>query len=263
MKLGFDKRKIVEPESQTPVGSRFATFAAAGGHSRAPFRVAGDRQLDGARFAGELSVEQGDVDLLHSAFAKILHELFVRGVCERDNDQTGRIFIEPMHNPRAKRTAQRRQLFRSAEVMEQRGNQSAGILTGAGMNDHSGRLIDHSDVRVAINNFERDIFRLDADGSCLWNFDEYFFAELQTMGGLFGDVVDADAAFVDQVLDLIAADVRESRDQITIEAFSGFRFSYNVVADACGSARRSFNDRQFGFVVELFFEFRFGKHGSW
>ena len=98
VKFGFHKCKIVEPEPQAPVGACLAAFAAASGHAGAAFRVARDGQLDCSRLAIKISVQQRNVGLLDAALAKIVDELFVGGVGQRDDDQAGRSFVETVND---------------------------------------------------------------------------------------------------------------------------------------------------------------------
>ena len=60
----------------------------------------------------------------------------------------------------------------AAKAMQQRRDQRAGVCARAGMDDHSGWLIDDGDVFVFVENIQRNIFRFDARRAGGRNFDD-------------------------------------------------------------------------------------------
>ena len=136
-------------------GDRRAGAARAGGHLFPVRRIAADRRVDAA--AGhDLAPDERDVLLLDLAILKLPGELGVRGVVLGDDHQARRPAIEPVHDPRPLLAADAAEIV---HVMEQRVDQRAGRMAGGRMHDHPGRLVDHDEVAVLVENRQRQRFR--------------------------------------------------------------------------------------------------------
>src|SRR6266849_4493353 len=81
-------------------------------HSRAVTRIARDRLIDFAGFLFHLSANERDVRLEHSARAKLIREMLVGCFCLGHHQQTGRTFIQTMHDPRTRGAPGARQLLK-------------------------------------------------------------------------------------------------------------------------------------------------------
>ena len=78
------------------------------------------------------------------------------------HDQTPRcILVETMNNSRAFAPALLRELL---AVMEESIHDRSGPVPCGRMNHHSGRLVNHQDVRVFVQNIQRQILRFGFNG---------------------------------------------------------------------------------------------------
>ncbi|OPZ72823.1 MAG: hypothetical protein BWY80_01054 [Firmicutes bacterium ADurb.Bin456] len=68
-------------------------------------------------------------------------------------DQTGSVFIQPVHDPRPRYSADPRQI---PAVVQQRVDQSAGIIALGRMDHHSPGLIHNNDIAVLVINIQGD-----------------------------------------------------------------------------------------------------------
>src|SRR3982751_1184528 len=67
-------------------------------HAGAVARVARDRLLDASRLLSDLTVHERDVGFENFTGAKLVREIFVRGLRLGDDDEAGSVFIEAMHD---------------------------------------------------------------------------------------------------------------------------------------------------------------------
>ena len=136
------------------------------------------------RLALHLAVQQRDVGLLHGPFAKLLHQLLVRRVGPRDHHRPGRPLVETVNDPGPQRAAHRGQSGHPAKAVQQRRHHRAAVRARARMDDHSGRLVDHGDIFVLVENIERNRFRVHAGGSRRRNFHRDSSPGFDAMRGL-------------------------------------------------------------------------------
>src|ERR1700735_3912280 len=102
-----------------------------------------------------------------------------------------------MHDARPERPANCGQTLTSAQPVQQRGNESAGVSARAWMHDHSRWFIYDSDVLVFVNDIERNIFRFHAGKRGRWNIYGNSFAGFKTMRGLLRKTIPEHSRVVD------------------------------------------------------------------
>ena len=112
----------------------------------------------------------------------------VRLVILADEERSGRIHIDPVHDPGTHDPVDAGQLIPA--VIHNRIDKRMLIMSRRRMDNHSLRLIDHKDVIVFIKDIQRDIFRTDVRDFRFRNKD----ADLLTGGQL---VISFDNAPVD------------------------------------------------------------------
>jgi hypothetical protein len=151
----------------------------------------------------------------------------VRAVVFSDNDNSAGLLIEPVHNAWPKLTAYMRELV---EVMKQSIDQSAMIArvylisprrrrSGAGVDHHSGRLIDDGEVLIFVEDDERYVLGEGVERRRMRRaFDLDLFPALQFQLCLWRLTVDAYLTMFDQKLYARAADIRDCLRKILIKA---------------------------------------------
>jgi hypothetical protein len=85
----------------------------------------------------------------------------VRRIILRDDHDARRPAIEPMDNARPDSAANAAEI---ADVVEQRIDERARRVAGAGMHHHPGRFVQHREVCVLIEDVQRQRFRCDVRG---------------------------------------------------------------------------------------------------
>ena len=127
----------------------------AGGHLLPVAGVASDRLVDAASGLDDAPDER-DVFLLDLAVVELTRELAMRRVILRDHHHARRAAIEPVHDPRPELSTDSAQVV---HMVEQRVDERAAGMPGRGVDDHSGRLVEHDDVGVLIQDGERKVLR--------------------------------------------------------------------------------------------------------
>ena len=125
------------------------------GHVGALGRVTADGGIDGA--AGG-HVTDGDRFVLTGDLARLqrLHQMGLGRHCLGDHHQTRGVFIQTVHDTGAGH-------FGDVRVAVQQGVEDGAIgRTGARVNHQTGRLVDHQNVFIFVNDVELDILRIEA-----------------------------------------------------------------------------------------------------
>ena len=127
----------------------------------------------------------------------------MRVVVLRHHNQSAGLFIQTMYNPRPQRASHPRQ---TSQMMQQGIHQRSAIArivgrSRPGVNHHSGRLVDHREIVIFINNVERNILGDGLDRSPL-RFAQHAdpLPATQLQRGLRWKIVDEHFAFGDHLL---------------------------------------------------------------
>ena len=145
---------------------------------------------------------------------KFLDETPVGIIRPRDDQRTRGSFVEPVHDSRPCRAANRGKL---PEAIEQGADQRSARFSGARMHYDSGGLIDDGEVIVFVENLQRNRFRSDGERLGRRNFNFYFFSGFDAMRRLRGDAVDVHSAPGDEFLKARSAEIGRMSREITIE----------------------------------------------
>lgn len=116
--------------------------------------MAADRSLPGSDLAFGAAKDEGQVAFLRFAILELATELPVGGVGFGGDEQAGGFQVEAVDNPGAIGAAAGRQS--SGAVMEEGGGEGTGGPAGAGMNGDSGRFVQDDDIRILVQDVERD-----------------------------------------------------------------------------------------------------------
>ena len=85
-------------------------------------------------------------------------QLLVRGIAFRRHHHAGRVLVQTMDDPRTHHPANAGQAV--AAMGDQRVDEGAVGLAGAGMDHHAGRLVEDDDVVVLEHDIQRDVLGL-------------------------------------------------------------------------------------------------------
>ncbi len=134
----------------------------AGGHTGTTGKITANREFYSCGVAGNGAMHQSDIGLFQLAIGEHLTELAMSAVVFGDDDDSAGLLVEAMHDSRAKISAD---VGEFVEVMQQGIDQSStaafvrSVLRGSsacpGVDHHSGRLVDHSQMNVLEKDVER------------------------------------------------------------------------------------------------------------
>ena len=197
-------------------GDGFPRVSRPGGHLLPVPRVAPDGGIDAAARLDDAPDER-DVLLLDFAIVELPRELLVRRVVLGDDHDAGGAPVEAMHDSRPHLTADAAEI---RDVMEQRVDERARRMAGAGMHHHPGRLVQHGDVGILMQDFEGQLFAGHFRCGRLRHVDRHPVTLAHREVGAGSAPVDRDAPVGDQSLNVRPRLVLEDRDQKSVESLS-------------------------------------------
>ncbi len=106
-------------------------------------------------------MDQSQIDFFDLARLELRRKGMVRAISPGNDERAAGFTIEAMDDAGTQIAIHRRQ---RAEVMEQRVDEGAAAMPRPGVDHHACGLIDHDDVGVFIQDFERQIFGLGFEG---------------------------------------------------------------------------------------------------
>ncbi len=135
------------------MGDGGAAPLAASGHAGAADGVAADGCIDGARVLSRATLDQREIALAHLAAGEHRGEPGMGRIVLGDEDEAAGLLVQAMHDSRDGADRRRGKL---AHVVEQGVDQRAAIArvfggARAGVDHHAGRLVDHREVVVFID----------------------------------------------------------------------------------------------------------------
>src|SRR6266851_8880214 len=168
-----------------------------------------DRQVrlaDAARFECSLQRDQGLLVLGHHQAA-------------------GGVLVEAVNQTRPQLRADSRP---RATAVKQSIDQRPLPVSGAGMDDHSGLLVEDDDVLVLVEHVQRDVLRHQFGWRGRWQGKLDGLSSAKAARRLGGLSVDLRKAGIDQRLEARPGDVRKRRGQVLIQALAA-RFHWNAM----------------------------------
>lgn len=126
-------------------------------HSDTAFRLASDERFDIARIFFRSSKRKGQIRFLYSAIMETLVQKRHRAVVFRDDDDTGSILVETVHDARTFHSADYGKL---SEVVEERVHEGSGVSSFPhdGMRILKRIFVDDREVGVLVHDIERNVF---------------------------------------------------------------------------------------------------------
>lgn len=155
-----------------------------------------ERRLDPALARGEVAPDQGPVDAAHLASLDLARQLAMRLLGASDEEESRGATVQPMHDTRALGAVAIGQVRIS---VEERVNQRPASVADRGMDDHSGRLRDHGDGVILIDDLERDRLAPEGLRSAPGTHDLDPITLAHATRGARRGVVQANVAGIDQV----------------------------------------------------------------
>jgi hypothetical protein len=150
------QREAVEAPQHVIFAPGGAALGETGGHAHTLAGIAGNWFFDAAAILLHYAVDQGEISLLHLAIGELFGEAPMRDVVLGYQEDAAGVAVEAVNDagPQFAGVA-----GESAEAMQERVHQRAGMDACPGMYDHAGGLIDGHDVRIFVEDGERDLLR--------------------------------------------------------------------------------------------------------
>ena len=102
--LDFEQREFREPAQNAVIGKSGAPATGARGHADTACRIAFDGRIDAAPIAARRSVDEREVHFLDFARGPLRGEVAVRGIVERDQEDSTGVFVEAVDDAGAQRS---------------------------------------------------------------------------------------------------------------------------------------------------------------
>ena len=211
----FNKGVVLIADADLPVGDRVAAFLDFGSHADGLPGVPGDGAVDGAGILFHDVFYQGEVNLFHFPVAELGLEAAVGFVVFGDEDDAAGEAVEAVDNAGAEIAAEGGKGF---EVMEEGVDEGAILAAGTSVDRHAGGLVDCDEVRVLIEDVEREILGSGAEGAELEWLHFHEFPAPEQVRGLANGAVNGDAALLDPLLQAAAAVAGIAFLEIDVEA---------------------------------------------
>lgn len=189
-------------------------------HALAVNRVARDGAIDHAGRGAGFAPNNSQVGFSRAAIGKLRGQSSVCGVVFCHEDAPARVFVQPVHHARTHGMTAGGKLSR---VVKQGVDQRARPVSGCGMDDEAGRLVEADEIVVFVEDFDGNILR---HGVAVrlrgWRFLRTDFVSRVHGGRGFGSrTVERDQTGADGPLPASAAHLRPCLGQPTVEARGG------------------------------------------
>src|SRR5256886_4764478 len=203
-------------------------------HPLALFGVPRDRSFDVDRRLPQMSPHQRRVDALHLAAFDRRGETAVREIGLRDDEQSRRVAVEPVHDSRP---AFRRPARQVGAAADQDVDEGVVPMPRAGMDDEAGRLVEHGEVLVLVHEAQ---VRVRGRVGAWWRlvgrqFDGDFIPALEQRGGAQHFAARGDALIGDETSGLSTG----KGELVGEESIETFGLCHDAKGDVQGSAARA------------------------
>ncbi len=217
----FEKAQFSLRGEQTPRGlGRSRPLAMGHGHPLAVDRMPCDGGRDHAGRGARFPPHHREVNFLRGAFRELARQCGVGRVVFGQEDAAARVLVQPVHHARPRRGSSGRE---PAGVVQHGVDQGAGAIPHGGVHDQPRRFVQAEEILVFVEDFERDVLRLDFRAHFLRRrfLRAYLVARADARGGLGGRAIDLDQPRGDGALPARAAEVGPGLGQPAIEARGG------------------------------------------
>ena len=176
----------------------------------------------GHDFAGPLrqfTAHNGMIDLFHRAPRELLGQREMRGIVLGHHQATTRVFVKTMHNAGPDHATNAAEF--AGAMMQQRMDQSVFFIARRRMHDERGRLVDHEQTVVFVEDIERDVLRLQLRGTRRRPGHRDEFAISGTMRRFHAFPVHANVAFRNETLQSRSRNLRIPGMEKNVEPLAG------------------------------------------
>ena len=156
-----------------------------------------------------------DILLFDLAVLELPREFLVCGIVLGDHHHTGRAAIQPVDDARPHLSADAAQI---GHVMEQGVDERAGRVAGSRVHDHPRGFVQHSHIRVLVQDLERQRFGGRSHRRDIRKSDCHALALSHRHVGPGLSTPDGDVAVFDELLDMRARMTVENRNEKSIES---------------------------------------------
>ena len=162
-------------------------------------RMPADGLVDGAFLLIQLSETDGTVSSVDGMFLQLFCNAPVCFVIFAGNDRSSGILVDTMYNTGAQYSVDPGQI--PATVIHQCINQSAAVMSRRRMHHHPLRLIHHDQIRILIQDIQRDVLRFNIRFHRFRHGENYFIITFDTTTSLYRRTVYQHISVFDQLLD--------------------------------------------------------------
>jgi hypothetical protein len=138
-----------------------------------------------------------------------------------DDEATAGVFVEAVHNPRARNAADTAEF--AFAVVKEGIDESVLFVAGGWMDDNSRRFVEDDEIGVLVNNVERYVLRLRFRRSGFGKVNVNALADAGSMRWLDAFAIDRDVALIDETLNGAARDGGKLGAQKRVEPLVGQR----------------------------------------
>ena len=161
--------------------------------------------------------DQRAVLFLHFPLRKLTRQRLVCVVVLRDHHQPRGALVEPVHDAGSQLAADAAEIL---DAMQQRIDQRARVVPGGRVHDHAGRFVHDDQIRILVDDRQRDVFGDGGRRRRLGNVDGDAIAGLDGQIGFRGAPGHRDLPLLDQPLNLRTRLARDEARQISVEPFA-------------------------------------------
>src|SRR6185437_4302403 len=173
-----------EGRQHPPMSHSLTSLAWENRHLGPARRVAADRRVDDPSRSRRGAPDKREIAALERAGATMVGELLgesaMRLIGLGDDHQPARILVEAMHDAGPRHPADAREAL--AAMGDQRIDESSLPVAGAGVHDEAGRLVDHDQRVVLVEDVERDLLRTERGRGRWWKLEREAVARFDPIG---------------------------------------------------------------------------------
>jgi len=149
----FDQAHVAARTNYSIFGFRRSSLAARDAHALPVDGVALDGFVDHASGLSRSASHERQINFAHRARGKLFRKIAVGHVVFGNDESAAGFLVEPMDDARAFLSADPGQIL---AVSQERVDQGVLLMTRSRMHDEAGRFVDHKEIVVLEQDFERD-----------------------------------------------------------------------------------------------------------
>ena len=217
VELGLDECRAREPFKPGP-GCACVLSTGDDGHAFAVGGVPRDGGAEFTRGGFEITAQDRLIEFFNEPHLELGVQPGVGAVILGNDETARRTEVETMDDAWTFNASDSAEFARA--VVEQGVDEGSVVMTGGGVHDQFCRLVEDDEIRVLVQDVERDVLGDEFRGPRRGPEEGDDIAGTRRLGGFDEGAVDLDAAFEDEALDGGAGNVFEESCQMTVQAFA-------------------------------------------